>query len=190
MKINNKKQKIVQLFIIFLFTVIVCSCSKDDDNIGEDLIEQYDLVGNYNFNVTPTLMGGNVVTKGTIYGVITDEGNGVLRLRFNGFHASPMPFEMSVDVQFTVTESSSGLLVHAVEDKGYFDADPPAGGVDPDAETGFEIPDEAQEQGLHSNGKSIISGVYKNETKQLDFELDPAIGLPVIVKIQTIQKLN
>lgn len=177
--------------MLLLGGLMLSSCSKeDDDTSSSTLIKQYGLTGKYRFMIVPTIMGTVPVTAGTVDGTITEESNGVLRLRFKGFRASPMPFEMTVDAQFTITESANGLTVHNVDGKGFFDADPPEGGANPDDDPGFQIPEESLEKGLHSNGNSKISGVYKNSTKQMELELDPAVQLPVIIKINTVQKLN
>ncbi|MGO3654850.1 MAG: hypothetical protein ACTJFN_10825 [Sphingobacterium sp.] len=176
--------------------LMLSSCSKEGEDIGgSTLIKQYGMTGKYRFQVIPAMMGTIPIATGTVDGTVTDEGNGILRLRFTGFRASPMPFEMSVDSRFSVTETSKGLMVHNVDGKGYFDANPPADGFDPDDDPGFEIPDEALEQGLHSNGNSKISGVFEKNpngsgTMQYDLKLDPGVALPVVVVIKSVQKLN
>jgi len=172
------------------------SCSKEDEDTGgSTLIKQYGLTGQYRFQVIPTMMGTIPIATGTVDGAVSDEGNGILRLRFNGFRANPMPFEMSVDASFTISETAKGLLVQNVEGKSFFDADPPAGGADPDKDPGFEIPEEALKKGLHSNGKSKLTGtIDKNPNgsgaMQYDLKLDPAVSLPVVVIIKSVQKLN
>lgn len=184
-----KKFALLPLLMLLLGGLMLNSCSKeDDDTSSSTLIKQYGLTGKYRFSVSPA-MAGIVVATGTVDGTIIEEGNGVLRLRFSGFQASPMPFEMSVDTQFTVTETPNGLMIHNVNGKSYFDANPPAGGADPN-DNDWNLPPEALEQGLHSNGNSIVNGVYKNSTKKLELELDPAVQLPVKIKINTVQKLN
>ncbi|MGV8093674.1 MAG: hypothetical protein AB2L24_17585 [Mangrovibacterium sp.] len=183
--------------LLLLFYVGLSSCSKEvEEENSASLIKKYGLAGKYRFQVIPTLMGTVPMTTGTIDGTLTDEGNGVLRLRFTRFNAPPMPFNMTVDLQMTFTESSRGLHVHNVEGKSFFDADPPEGvdEIDPDdVPGGMEIPSEALKEGLHSNGKSVVSGEYKpapDGTMQFDLELDPAVGLPVIIRIETLKKLN
>lgn len=183
--------------LLFLFSgLLLFSCSKEDEDTGgSTLIKQYGLTGQYRFQVIPTMMGTIPIATGTVDGRVSDEGNGVLRLRFNGFRANPMPFEMSVDASFTISETAKGLLVQNVEGKSYFDADPPAGGADPDVDPGFEIPEEALKKGLHSNGKSKLTGtIDKNPNgsgaMQYDLKLEPAVSLPVVVIIKSVQKLN
>ncbi len=184
-------------FLFFLLSgLMLFSCSKEDEDTGgSTLIKQYGLTGQYRFQVIPTMMGTIPIATGTVDGTVSDEGKGVLRLRFNGFRANPMPFEMSVDASFTISETAKGLLVQNVEGKSYFDADPPAGGADPDVDPGFEIPEEALKKGLHSNGKSKLTGtIDKNPNgsgaMQYDLKLDPAVSLPVVVIIKSVQKLN
>jgi len=178
---KNTCKKIATITLMVLIgNFLLCSCSKDDVIVEEkNLIKEYGLVGKYEFQVSPVGMMG-ALTTGTIEGTINEEESGVLRLRFSGFRAKPMPYEMSVDVQFTVTEISQGLMVHAVEGKGYFDAVPPAGDSDSD-------------EGLHSNGKAKIVGQYKPNEKgemQMDLELDPEVDLPVVIDIETVKKLH
>lgn len=192
----HRKLYLMPALMLLLSGLIFSSCSKeDDDTRGSTLIKQYGLTGKYRFQVMPTMMGTIPIATGTVDGTVTDDGNGVLRLRFSGFRANPMPFEMSVDAQFTVSETAKGLMIQSIDGKGFFDADPPVGGVDPNDDPGFEIPEEALQQGLHSNGKSKISGVFEKNpngsgTMQYDLKLDPGIALPVIVIIKSVQKLN
>lgn len=193
---NSIIRKLTYFLFFLLSGLMLFSCSKEDEDIGgSTLIKQYGLTGQYRFQVIPTMMGTIPIATGTVDGTVSDEGNGVLRLRFNGFHANPMPFEMSVDASFTISETAKGLLVQNVEGKSFFDADPPAGGADPDVDPGFEIPEEALKKGLHSNGKSKLTGtIDKNPNgsgaMQYDLKLDPAVSLPVVVIIKSVQKLN
>ncbi len=191
MKTIVKKWFSIPGLLLLLCTLGFNSCSEEDETVDSaTLIKRYGLVGAYTFSVSP-LLGGIAVTTGTINGTITDEGNGVLRLVYSGFQASPMPFAMSVDVQMTLSESSKGLTVHNVDGKGFFDADPP----DDPSSVGdvWELPEEALAQGVHSGGASVISGEYKAATDgnmQFDLVLDPAVNLPVTISIKTIKKLN
>ncbi|WP_433896380.1 hypothetical protein [Sphingobacterium mizutaii] len=193
---NSIIRKLTYFLFFLLSGLMLFSCSKEDEDIGgSTLIKQYGLTGQYRFQVIPTMMGTIPIATGTVDGTVSDEGNGVLRLRFNGFRANPMPFEMSVDASFTISETAKGLLVQNVEGKSFFDADPPAGGADPDVDPGFEIPEEALKKGLHSNGKSKLTGtIDKNPNgsgaMQYDLKLDPAVSLPVVVIIKSVQKLN
>lgn len=189
-------RKLTYFLFILLSGLILFSCSKEDEETsGSTLIKQYGLTGQYRFQVIPTMMGTIPIATGTVDGTVSDEGNGILRLRFNGFRANPMPFEMSVDASFTISETAKGLLVQNIEGKSFFDADPPAGGADPDVDPGFEIPEEALKKGLHSNGNSKLTGtIDKNPNRsgamQYDLKLDPAVSLPVVVIIKSVQKLN
>lgn len=193
---NSIIRKLTYLLLLLLSGLMLFSCSKEDEDTGgTTLIKQYGLTGQYRFQVIPTMMGTIPIATGTVDGIVSDEGNGVLRLRFNGFRANPMPFEMSVDASFTISETAKGLLVQNVEGKSFFDADPPAGGADPDGDPGFEIPEEALKIGLHSNGKSKLTGtIDKNPNgsgaMQYDLKLDPAVSLPVVVIIKSVQKLK
>ena len=193
---NSIIRKLTYFMFFLLSGLMLFSCSKEDEDTGgSTLIKQYGLTGQYRFQVIPTMMGTIPIATGTVDGTVSDEGNGVLRLRFNGFRANPMPFEMSVDASFTISETAKGLLVQNVEGKSFFDADPPADGADPDVDTGFEIPEEALKKGLHSNGKSKLTGtIDKNPNgsgaMQYDLKLDPAVSLPVVVIIKSVQKLN
>ncbi|WP_312137077.1 hypothetical protein [Sphingobacterium sp.] len=195
-KTINRKIALIPLLFGLAGIIFFSSCSKNDDDVGGDtLIKRYGLTGKYRFQVTPTMMELFPVTTGSIDGTVTDEGNGVLRLRFSKFRANPMPFDMTVDAQFTVAETAKGLKIHNVEGTGYFDADPPAGGTKPGENPGFEIPEEALQQGLHSNGKAKITGLFEKNpdgsgSMQYDLKLDPGVALPVVVMIKSIQKLN
>lgn len=193
---NSIIRKLTYFLFFLLSGLMLFSCSKEDEDTGgSTLIKQYGLTGQYRFQVIPTMMGTIPIATGTVDGTVSDEGNGILRLRFNGFRANPMPFEMSVDASFTISETAKGLLVQNVEGKSFFDADPPVGGADPDVDPGFEIPEEALKKGLHSNGKSKLTGtIDKNPNgsgaMQYDLKLDPAVSLPVVVIIKSVQKLN
>lgn len=168
------------------------SCSKENEDLNSaDLIQRYGLAGAYTFQVTPLAMGLSPVTSGTINGLITHEGNGVLRLVYSGFQEAPMPFAMSVDIQFTVRESPKGLSVEHVPGKGYFNADKPDNGIPIDDI--WELPPDAVKEGVHSNGKSITTGDILNlgkEKQQFDLKLDPAVNLPVAISIRTLKKIH
>lgn len=187
---------LITLLILLFGTFLLSSCSKDVDEIKpKTLFEQYDLLGKYRFRVTPLMMGTMPITTGKIDGTITDEGNGILRLRYNKFRANPMPFEMTVDLQFTITEKENEFTVHNVEGKSFFNADPPAEGVGPIDIPGIELPPGAEHQGLKSNGKSKISGFIKktvdpSDSIKFNLKLDPAVGLPVVISILSLEKLD
>ena len=84
---------------------------------------------------------------------------------------------------------------------GDFDADLPEGEsvIDPnDVPDGIEIPEDALTKGIHSNGKSSISGSYKmmdnlyntQQAMNFDLNLEPNVGLPVVVNIRTNRKVK
>lgn len=187
-------KKMMRISGIFFIAISVClvSCSDDDNSKGNmNLISQYDLSGTYNIEINPSFMGNTSVATGTHQAVFTDEGNGVLRLQFGGFNAPPMPFVMAVDVQMKFNESGEKLIVNNVEGKGFFDANVPPGGIDPNSlPPGINIPQDAIQNGLHSNGASSISGEYNKETKQFQLQIDPAVGLPIIVNVKTTEKID
>lgn len=181
--------------LLIAITTSFTSCSNDDDNASSvSLIEAYNLPGTYNIEISSAFMGSTPIASGTHQATMTDEGNGILRLQFGGFNTPPMPFVMEVDVQMTFSESDQKLIVHNVDGNSYFDANvPPGVELDPNSlPPGLELPPEALENGLHSNGNSIVSGEYKmiEETMQFDLDIDPAIGLPIIITIKTIEKIN
>src|SRR5690606_37844535 len=95
-------QKMTRISAILFIAMSVClvSCSDDDDKGNTELIQKHDLPGTYNVEISPSFMGNIAIVTGQHQAVFTDEGNGVLRLQFGGFQAAPMPFMMSVDVQF------------------------------------------------------------------------------------------
>ncbi len=189
----KNKNGLHRVCLTLLSCFIIFSCSKEDDTISSAaLIEQYNPMGTYTFSVSPT-MGGATVTTGTVKGSITNEGNGVLRLVFSGFQASPMPFSMQVDVQFALDLSGNNIIINPKEGKGFFSAMPPENttSVNDNPMLG-NLPEYALENGLYSEGKSIISGFYKpdkNGDMQFELTLNPAVELPVIVKITSLNKL-
>jgi len=192
--IRTKTTWMLGMLLIALSTSFT-SCSNDDDNSSSvSLIEAHNLPGTYNIEISSAFMGSTPIASGTHQATMTNEGNGILRLQFGGFNTPPMPFVMDVDVQMTFSESDQKLIVHNVDGNSYFDANVPTGvELDPNSlPPGLELPPETLENGLHSNGNSIVSGEYKmvEETMQFDLDIDPAIGLPIIVTIQTIEKLN
>lgn len=174
-------------FYALLFCLVLSSCSKDKNEVDPSkLIKKYELAGNYQFTVSPMLFGQTVLATGTIDGTIKEEEKGVLRMRFSGFKADPMPFKMNMDVQFTVAENSKGLSVSSVREKGFFNAVRPEDGVEIDSTDipgGLELTEEELNQGLHSNGKSILKGAYDSST-EFNLELDPVIGLPMTIRIK------
>lgn len=187
------------ILLMLMITVFFVGCSKNDDvKDSATLIKEYNLAGNYKVEITPKLMGTTAVTTGKHNAELTDEGNGVLRLRYSGFRAAPMPFEMSVDLKMSVKLISNDKL-EIVNIGGDFDADLPKGTgvINPDdMPNGITLPDEALKNGLHSNGKSTISGKYhkisgsNNESMNFEWEVEPNIGLPIIISIVTISKIN
>lgn len=192
--IRTKKIWILGILLIGLSPSFT-SCSNDDDGPSSvSLIEEYNLPGTYSIEISSAFMGNTPIASGTHQAVMTNEGNGILRLQFGGFNTPPMPFVMSVDVQMTFNKSNQKLIVHNVDGNSYFDANvPPGVEIDPNnLPPGLELPPEALENGLHSNGNSIVSGEYKmlDGTMQFNLDIDPAIGLPIIINIKTIEKLN
>lgn len=194
MKTNLKITSRVLAMLIALS--LLNGCSKNDELTGEELIKKHELAGTYKIEITPKMMGRKV-TFGEHEAKFIDEGNGILRLTFSKFNRPPMPFEMSVDVRMRVKQGANDDLI--LENiGGDFDANLPegAGAIDPDkVPPGIELPPEALKKGLHSNGKSTISGKYglledTSLGKQFDLELEPNISLPVTVHIRTIKKLS
>ncbi|PCH73164.1 MAG: hypothetical protein COB98_11005 [Flavobacteriaceae bacterium] len=189
------------IYTLFLFILLsLTGCNKELEDIdGETLIEQYQLSGRYKIQITPKMMGIAAITTGAHDAILTHEGGDVLRLKFTGFQKSPMPFKMSVDILMRIKPGPKGSL--RIENiGGDFDADLPEGASvinQDDLPPGMEIPEDALVNGLHSNGDSFIAGVYeKMETptgeKLLNFNwnLDPNVGLPVVINIKTIKKME
>lgn len=186
---------IMLLATLFLFT----NCSEElDDLNGASIIEQQNIAGKYIVQITPMLMGMAPMTTGEHEAELIHEGNGVLRLKFSGFREKPMPFEMSVDIRMKAKPGSEGgMLIENIG--GDFDADLPKGVdvINPDdAPDGIQIPEEALKSGLHSKGASEITGKYRKmtingkEAMNFDWKLNPNVGLPVVVAIQTKRKIK
>lgn len=196
MKTRNKIWKWSMLSALaLLLSGTIISCSKDELTSAE-LIEKHHLIGNYIFQVTPTFeIGGKALAKGEVEGTITHEGNGVLRLKYDKFIADPMPFEMSVDLKMTISERGDLLLVKNVMGDNNFIASlvEGSGGIDPDdVPGGLEVPIEQLLNGIDSKGKSEVTGViYLLENGKIEYALDlyPNIGLPLVIKIKSIEKL-
>lgn len=184
------------LATLFLFT----NCSKElEDLNGASIIEQQNLAGKYIIQISPKLMGLAAITTGEHEAELIHEGDGILRLKFSGFREKPMPFQMSVDIRMRAKPGSNGgLLIENIG--GDFDADLPDGVdvIDPnDAPDGIEIPEDALVNGLHSNGQSTITGKYHmintpngKDAMNFDWQLQPNVGLPVVVAIQTKRKIK
>ncbi len=177
------------------FGLLFQSCKKDEIN-NEQIIEEYGLTGNFIFEVKPTLVLGNtVLTKGEIEGLVTHEGNGVLRLRFAKFNASPMPFEMTVDLQMTLLDRKDFIQVNNLKGKSNFIAIKPedSGDINPDdVPGGFELTEEQLKNGISSKGNSEVKGTIKkleDGNIQYDLTLDPKVGLPITIKIKSVRKL-
>lgn len=199
-------QKLLLILVVSSFAFF--SCNKDAEQIdGAALIKKYELAGNWKIMVSPKLMGIVPMTTGTVDGTITDEGNGIIRLAFDRFQEAPMPFQMTVRLRMKAKAGPQGELIleNVADGHQTFDADPPIGsdGVSPDdAPPGIEIPDGALEKGLHSNGISSVSGVCRYEQAttvkgvtykagmRLILNLDPNVGLPVVVAITTLEKIK
>lgn len=197
MNIKKSNQPIIKSIYLLICLFLSISCSNDDDDGAKDsvtLIEQYKPMGTYLLTVSPKI-GNSSIATGTINGNITQEEKGILRLKFSNFQEDPMPFVMSVDVQFSLVDAAGGITVQNIPNKGFFDADPLSGSddIDPDEATdGLNLSEEDLENGLHSNGTSIISGFYESDTDgimQFNLELDPAVGLPVVIHISTENKI-
>ncbi len=196
-----KKYNNYTLFLVLVFSVILVGCSDTlEDLDGAALIRKHKLVGTYKVQITPKMMGIAAVTTGEHNAEISDEGNGVLRLKFSGFQKKPMPFEMSINMLMRVKPGPNGAL--RIENMGGdFDADLPEGEtvIDPnDVPEGIEVPEDALVNGLHSNGASSISGDYKmmkdldgkGASMNFDLNLEPNVGLPVVVSIRTNKKIK
>ena len=188
-------------FTVFLALFLSLTGCKDEleDIEGARLIQEYNLAGRYKIQITPKMMGIFAVTSGEHDAEFIDEGDGVLRLKFTGFKKDPMPFEMSVDILMLIKPGAKGGL--RVENiGGDFDADLPEGKsvIDPnDAPDGIEIPKDALTKGIHSNGGSFISGNYKmmdnpdnTQAMNFDLNLEPNVGLPVVIAIRTNRKVK
>ncbi|MFV0541493.1 MAG: hypothetical protein ACK5MZ_09705 [Aestuariibaculum sp.] len=195
---KTKKHGTAALLLILFLSFTGCSNDLEDVD-GAMLIEQYDLAGRYKVQITPKMMGLAAITSGEHDAELINEGDGVLRLKFSGFQREPMPFEMSVDVKMRVKPGpNSELILENIG--GDFDADLPEGTsvINPDdIPGGIEVPEDALANGIHSNGKSSISGVYKmltniDGTEAINFEwnLEPNVGLPVVVNIRTNSKIE
>ncbi|MFV0248673.1 MAG: hypothetical protein ACK5H1_06915 [Tenacibaculum sp.] len=200
---NFKKKRVKQYGIITIFILLFSSfigCNKElEDLNGETLIIQRELAGSYKVQITPKLLGLAAVTTGEHDAELIHEGGDVLRLKYTGFRREPMPFEMSVDILMRIKPSVNNEL--SVENiGGDFDADIPEGQsvIDPDdAPPGIEIPEDALINGLHSNGKSSITGKYQlmdnpdgTQAMNFNWELHPNVGVPVIVSIRTNKKIK
>lgn len=197
MKTIRKKMLRISGVLLVAFATCLTSCSDDDDAkelSSAELIQQYALPGTYSIQISSSFMGNTPISAGTHQAVLTDEGNGVLRLKFGGFNTPPMPFVMAVDARMTLSSSGQQLIVHNVNGKSFFDADvPPGQTLNPDnLPPGLDLPAEALQNGLHSNGNSTISGTYQlaGEEVQFDLTLDPAVGLPVVISITALEKLD
>lgn len=195
MKIKKRNQPILKSIYLLICLFLSISCSNDEGAIDSaTLIEQYKPMGTYVLTVSPKI-GAASVASGIINGNITEEEKGILRLKFSNFQADPMPFVMSVDVQFSLVDAVGGITIQNIPNKGFFDANPPSGSdeIDPEEVTdGLNLSEEDLENGLHSNGASKISGFYKSDTDgsmQFNLELDPAVGLPVVIHISTQKKI-
>jgi len=79
-----------------------------------------------------------------------------------------------------------------VEGKGFFDADvPPGQTIDPsNLPPGIQLPDGALQDGLHSEGNSSVSGKYLVDEQTFELQIDPAVGLPIIINVKTTEKLD
>lgn len=195
-----KQQHYYTWFLTFFLSLAFIGCSDELEELdGATLIQQHELAGKYKVQITPKMMGLAAITSGEHDAELINEGDGVLRLKYSGFREPPMPFEMSVNVLMRVKPGPNGELI--LENiGGDFDADLPEGVsvIDPnDAPPGIEIPEDALANGIHSNGKSSISGVYKmltgkDGTEAMNFEwnLEPNVGLPVVVNIRTNSKIE
>lgn len=176
--------------LLFFIGISISSCSKDDDNDGQSLIEQYGLAGTYTAQITPSFMGSNPMASGehTVY--FEDLGNGKLRMHFEKFQADPMPFEMTVDISMSVKQGpNNSILLEGTG--GSFKALPPSGEeIDPEeVPGGIQLPP-GSEGGLSSDQASII-GTYteieKDGQKALryDLNLTPGVPLPIEILIYT-----
>lgn len=192
--IYPKNKYILGIFLALLSTSFIACSSDDNEPSSISLIDEYNLPGIYSIEISSAFMGNTPIASGTYEAIMTNEGNGILRLQFSGFNTPPMPFLMSVDAQMTLSKSAQKLIVHNVDGNSYFDANVPSGvEIDPNnLPPGLELPPDALENGLHSNGNSLVIGEYKmlDGTMQFDLDIDPAIGLPIIINIKTIEKLN
>lgn len=182
--------------IMFLpLTGLFYACGGGEWRTPAELIRSYGLAGEYRAQITPSFMGTTAVATGEYTIHVTDNGDGSIRLFFNGFREPEMPFEMTVDINMAVSPGSGNSLLLKGEG-GVFRADPPESGtVDPaDFPEGIVLP-EGAENGLYSD-QATIEGIYGEIEKdgrtafRFDLALTPGVPLPIEVLIYTHEKLN
>ncbi|MBD1431365.1 hypothetical protein H8B06_00885 [Sphingobacterium sp. DN00404] len=185
-----KHTTIYKWMLLFFIGVSISSCSKEDDNDGQSLIEQYGLAGTYTAQIIPSFMGSNPMASGehTVY--FEALGDGRLRMLYEKFRADPMPFEMTVDINMSVKQGpNNSILLEGTG--GTFKALPPKGEeTDPeDIPDGIQLPPGSE--GGVSSDQASITGTYaeieKDGQKALryDLNLTPGVPLPIEILIYT-----
>ncbi len=192
-QLNSKLVKGLSFLTLFLaVSFLFTSCSDDDETLN--LVDKYNLAGDYTIQITPKMNNIKPLAKGEHLAKLVDKGNGVLELNFSGFRKLPMPFAMTVKTEMKVTKEKDGKLIIEPNGNGTFDANPPKdGSFDPSKlPADFPIPlDKLKEMkkngGIHSKA-ATISGTYDIKTKKFNWILKPNIPLPVSVHIESISK--
>jgi len=188
-----KRSNFIKLILLLFIGIGIVSCKKDKQEDSLSLIERHGLSGTFTAQITPTFMGTNPITSDEHSVYFEDAGNGRLRMHYEKFRASPMPFEMSVDIIMTVKAGPDNTVLFE-GGGGTFKAEPPNGEeIDPnDIPEGIQLPEESL--GGLSSDKATITGTYAEVEKEgqkawrYDLKLTPGIPLPIEVVIYSKHK--
>lgn len=195
MKKHLTRNWIMPSVLILISLLSFNACKKDNKLSSQEIIEKYALSGLYEFRVSPTIVfTDSPLAQGKAEVNISHDGQGNLRLQFDDFQAGVMPFIMSVDIKMKAYESKNSIELRSIAGENNFIAQLPDGstGIDPDdTPGGIVVPEDALNKGLHSQGKSVAKGtiVVKNGNPTFTIDLEPNVGLPLVIKLKSLEKL-